>query len=383
MNSCSPEHCRRLKATFPIRRSVRVRIGRLPLTTVIAVTLVLQTICATQTSAAVSPNVQNSSFAGYFSIPSDLGDVGAEWSVPTILESSHAGIASTWVGVIGNGMVFVQVGTIEQRHYFSRSSFQDYYQAFWSDSGMHFLPSIIGRVEPGDVVHCEITLHQGTWKLRFGDITRKTSRTISVGSRSTGFLSAEWLQEDPPRSSDSRKVGPYPDLSSVRFKDVTLDGVIPKASSIESTLMTTPSGTIMLASRYGSDSFQIQKADADEEQYIRLALPLDKRISSFLAGYAKKVNWNVIYRDGTSLARSLKADAANIRSFDWQRSISGSMVSLASDMNSAEGRLGTLLESGPSKRPLVLRSFEDALTGISRDGAGIRSSLGLPPSAGG
>ncbi len=163
--------------------------------------------------------------------------VEGSWSVPQMSGVGEAH-ASTWIGAQAPGLTlkppFIQVGTVEDRA-FARPV----YRAFWTDTSHGFHPQILFTVGPGDAVSTTLSLTAGRWQVAIVDAS--SGRRASFSTREEGladFNLAEWLQEDPSRTS-----GPamrYPELSTVRMHALAINGAAPRYDDVFAQWMSLP-----------------------------------------------------------------------------------------------------------------------------------------------
>lgn len=164
--------------------------------------------------------------------------VSATWTIPTVAPKS-LGRASTWIGAEayatpGDPGRFIQIGDLEERwnprrFVGSGLSFKAnpaYYRLFWSDTDRRFHPVDVQPVQAGDVVHASMALVHGQWRLRFVDARSKLDISFSTREEAGPMDQADWLQEDPRRSTDYQ-LEPYPEISPISFTALRVNAKIP------------------------------------------------------------------------------------------------------------------------------------------------------------
>lgn len=170
--------------------------------------------------------------------------VSATWTVPTIAPKSH-GRASTWIGAQasstpGHPGRFIQIGDLEERVVppglmtsgLPIGTNPPHYRLFWSDTDRHFHPVDGQPVRAGDVVHASMAFAHGQWRLRFVDARSRLDFSFSTPEEAGPMDQADWLQEDPRRTSDYR-LAPYPEISPVSFTHLSVNDHIPVLPSME------------------------------------------------------------------------------------------------------------------------------------------------------
>jgi hypothetical protein len=220
--------------------------------------LAVVVLVAVLVHAAISPKARGTfgPFAGYL-WTGTVSSIDASWRVPRILPGSAPGGAATWIGAQrtdGPGP-FIQIGTNENRTTVALET-SNYYYAFWSDPKVHFAPQSLGRVDPGDYVSASMVLASGVWHLHLTDHTRQSSYAHSTSQEANShFGVAEWLEEDPT-SSDTNKVIPYPQLTTVRFQQLAVNGAPPRAVDLYSQWLSLP-GMNLAPSAVVGDQFEV------------------------------------------------------------------------------------------------------------------------------
>ncbi len=168
----------------------------------------------------------------------DVQAVAASWPVPRMSGAGEAH-ASTWIGAQAPGISqrspFIQVGTVEDR----ASDSTAVYDAFWTDTTRGFHPQILFRVQPGDAVSAALTLAAGRWRVYLVDTTSGQRASFSTSEEGVAdFNLAEWLQENPVQTSG--RTTPYPRLSRVRMRAMSVNGAVPRYGDVFAQWMSLP-----------------------------------------------------------------------------------------------------------------------------------------------
>jgi hypothetical protein len=190
----------------------------------------------------VSGVISNSlgAMAGYV-FEGHIHSVAGAWLVPAIERGSKDGHACTWIGAQAPGPSgdgpFVQVGITEDRvGPLVLGTHESVYSAFWSASALDFHPVNLFVVKPGDHVSASLRLESGGWHVSITDTTNGMRKAFVTQHDVKGaFNLAEWLQEDPTKDSGARE--PYPRIRPVSFTGLTVDGVSPRYSDLDSQWM--------------------------------------------------------------------------------------------------------------------------------------------------
>jgi hypothetical protein len=206
----------------------------------------------------------------------NVASVTASWAVPRMSGSGEAH-ASTWIGTQAPGVAqrspFIQVGTIEDR----ASSRDPVYAAFWTDTTRGFHPEVLFHVTPGDVVSTALSRSGGRWSVSIVDSTSSHRASFTTSQEGVGhFNLAEWLQENP--SEASGKITPYPRLSSVRMRALTVNGAPPRYADLYAQWMSLP-GRNLAPTTLQEDAFMITPGVLTPagRRYLAIAAPQDAR----------------------------------------------------------------------------------------------------------
>jgi hypothetical protein len=206
-------------------------------------------------------------FAGY-EWRGHVSSVEASWTVPEIVLGSPCGGAATWIGAHAPGQTgpFIQVGTSEECLAPSTSIAGAHfdvpdtrYAAFWSDKARHFVGQELFPANAGDQVAASLTLARQRWTVAIVDTTTGGwARFTTPEEANASFNQAQWTQVDLT-STRTRRLGPYPRLTGVRFRDLKVDSAIPAYADLYSTWISVD-GTHVAPSPLYNDSFTLQHA---------------------------------------------------------------------------------------------------------------------------
>jgi hypothetical protein len=257
--------------------------------------------------------------AGYVSDGAPVTSVSATFTVTRIRPGSPKGsFAATWIGAQAPGRndPFIQIGVNEIRGFLGTR--KSVYEAFWSDTRLHYHALPIFPVHPGDVIAVSLRRRRIGWRLAIVDVTTRTVARFHTADEAHGdFNFAEFLQEDPV--SDTHHPLPYPRLSKVSFRDLLVDSV-PAArrrhASFRSQWMTTSRGDLG-PTKLSHDGFTLRREHlgAAAATYIRIAQPLDAAANVF---YTAEARWSTATPRARIAAESAfyaSALRANYRAF--------------------------------------------------------------------
>jgi hypothetical protein len=313
--------------------------------------------------------------------------ISARWNVPTILQSSAPGYASTWIGAQTpvNNQGFIQLGTLEQdgpeqSGSAAASPHSPQYFAFWSDTQRGFHPVSLGTVVPGSLVSASMVKSPSGWRLTLSDNLRRLATGLLVrDSPSHPYNQAEWLQEDPVMTASVGRDLPYPALSPVAFIDLVVNGHHPRLSFDDAQALSSSNGVFVVPSRFTDDSFTMGPAVGAAKQYLRDALSLDNANIPFEATLR---SWN---KDSAATKRTavqafvaaISANRSALAGQVWPRSAQPLIDQVVKVQAAAVGFLNFWLTSGgvASGDPPTIPSVDLITPTADR----LRSVLGLPP----
>lgn len=245
--------------------------------------------------------------------------VAASWWVPRMSGAGDAH-ASTWIGAQASGVPrrspFIQVGTVEDRG-LSRPAA---YAAFWTDTTRGFHPQILFGVHAGDAVSTALTLTGGRWRVYVVDTTSGRSATFSTSEEGVAdFNLAEWLQENP--SEISGRITPYPVLSPVRVRSMSVNGAQPRYGDVFAQWMSLP-GRTLAPTPLRAGAFAITPAvlSAAGRRYLEIARPQNvsaRRFDVEAAGWTEGTPTAQIRRVSAAAAASERRYADGLDRDTW------------------------------------------------------------------
>jgi Peptidase A4 family len=159
--------------------------------------------------------------------------VSADWIVPRAKQhkAGEEEFSSSWIGVGGGCLdtsctasddTLIQAGI---EHDVDASGNAHYYA--WWEAIPAPLVSVDLAVRAGDLVHVDISESVGTpgvWTITIADRTTGGSFAIQLPYASS-YGTVEWVIETPVVITESGvRVGPMPDLATVRFDNATANG---------------------------------------------------------------------------------------------------------------------------------------------------------------
>lgn len=227
-------------------------------------------------------------FAGYV-WRGRVTSIQASWTVPRVLQGSlPSSIAATWIGAQTEGKhgPFIQIGVNQLELPPSRVAHREpRYYAFWSDVKHSFHPQFIFVVKPEDVLSASLDLTHGHWVLAIRDhSTSASSRFSTADEAHASFNLAEWTQEDVT-SQATKKVAPYPRLTTVGFRGLAVNSTPPAYGDLYSTWMSA-NGVYWAPTPLRGDSFTLRKATVTPagSQYLSIANSEDLATLTFTHG---------------------------------------------------------------------------------------------------
>jgi hypothetical protein len=305
--------------------------------------------------------------------------IGAQWSVPTIARDSSFGGAATWIGVQNSvNNQFVQIG-IDENDF---GDGPDQYQAFWSDLQVGFSPQTFGDVYPGDVIAVSMSRTDKGWSLRFADLTRKLKGKAFVRlPSSVPFTQGEWIQEDPTASTDTSQDLPYPELSTVTFRDLTVNERSPVLNRDDGQVLISSGATISVPTPFLNDAFSLTAPTGDALRYLDDEQHLDSALNQFDVQLAA---WNTTSvakesTDVSSLSAALKVDANALASQSWPSESRSPVAQLIQSDRMQLKNLTSWSIDDYDTHGVAFAKFQLELDRNVNQADALRSTLGLPP----
>ena len=322
--------------------------------------------------------------------------VHATWTVPRI-ESSKQGQAGTWIGAqdlaaAPNG-AFIQVGTNEIRipepirvGDVNRHVTTDQYFAFWSDTQQHFHPRFLFEVFPGDKVSATMRLEPAGWKVSIvdDDLSGPNSKASFTTRQETGgdFDSALWLQEDIT-DARTQQPGPYPDLSTVHFAQLTVNGHQPPYAKVYSQWMSSGLKSGLAPTPLSGDAFSLhdQTLNAQAAHYLditRAANAAQNRFTKQLASWSLRTPPSQIRSQCSAAAAAVRSVDMGLQSHRWPPAVEGAVARLARDGETEYRLLLAPPASTGAALPRWRAAFTRAATTIGATAHVVRRELGAP-----
>ena len=275
------------------------------------------------------------SFAGYV-WSGRVRLVQASWLVPLIRRASPNGYASTWVGALGHGApaAFVQIGTTEARKPSSaKHGAENVYYAFWSDTVRGFRAQELFPVEPGDEISAMLRLSGRRWTLALADATSGAIARLSTREETRqSFIAAEWTQEDVVRNA-TREPVPYPRLSAIHFRQISINDRIPNQTELNSAWMSV-NGETLAPSELSGGSFTVDRAPAltaAGARYLEIENGLGREEDAFVTALLRSsavTRHSAIASASSRFIRALRNFAEQLASSQWPSTVQTQVDSL-------------------------------------------------------
>ncbi len=188
----------------------------------------------------MSSGDDSANWAGEIDVGAAYSSVAGEWTVPGVAASSTLEVASSWVGIGGDGITtLIQVGTDSVSDYGSTT-----YVAWYE-----LLPAtaitIPKPVSPGDAMAATIEeTSTDRWYVSIEDVTKGWSATATFTYTAGPASSAEWITERP-YTSRTRALATLADFGSVRFHDLRANGADVTTTALTAVEMANPTGQIV------------------------------------------------------------------------------------------------------------------------------------------
>jgi hypothetical protein len=253
--------------------------------------------------------------------------VQSSWTVPRILRGSPIGYGGMWIGAQAPGAPgpAIQIGVDED----DLSAAGGRYYAFWSDTGHHFKAELLFYVKPGDVLSASLRLARERWTFAIVDATSGASARFSTSEGPhAAFNEAEWMQEDPTNPANGKPF-PYPRLSAVGFRRLTVDSAAPADASLYSRWMSVNGGNLAPTALH-DDSFTLRPAtvSAAGGDYLHIVDAGDAAGDAFgaaLASWTAKTPFSQIESASSTFVAALQSRIRALASVRWPRQAQGSV----------------------------------------------------------
>lgn len=352
----------------------------------------LQVHHATFKLAAATECNTPTKFAGYYLPERRVTQISARWTVPQIDPGVNQGEASTWVGIQVGSRAFIQIGTDER----PEPSLPDYYEAFWSSTKLQFHPYQVLAVSAGDAVEAAISHTRNGWRLYFRDLTSGRSADFVISyAKDTHFDLGEWSQED---SSVACTISPFPEMSTVTFKDLRLDDRIPRVPYRDATVLEAPNGDLV-PTRVRHDGFSLFPPSGIRHTYLLATTPFNIALEDFVGDVGSvngvgasllgsRTHLTSLVEKGFNLAAITGADAAMtaarrlrhaLRADQWPptaRAFADLLAQrLTSEIAALASTVGGHTRSGSWTLTELVSPGEETMAAASQ----LRRAIGLPP----
>jgi hypothetical protein len=288
-------------------------------------------------SGGASATWQFGPFAGY-AWRGSVVSVRASWTVPGVIGgSSPSSVAGTWIGAAASNRSFIQIGTNERGAPLIEAGKPDRgrYEAFWSDPKWGFHPLFIFRVNPGDDVSASLSLSHKRWMLAIVDATSGAAAHFSTGDEThASFSEAQWMQEDV-KDGATGKPFPYPGLTTVGFRRLTVNSGIPTYAKLYSAWMSV-NGSSLAPTPLQDDSFTLGRGtvSAAGARYLHIATPEDVATETFVAEFARwtaKTPYSQVESASSRFVAALRRNTQAFASDRWPTELRGLVRSLIAD----------------------------------------------------
>jgi len=296
----------------------------------IAGTVVVVLLAQTHTHRPL-PRLQLGTFAGY-TWNGRATSVAARWRVPRIARRSGSGFAGTWIGAQapGNSGPFIQIGVNEQRVPFGG----DQYEAFWSDTELHFHPQSLFMAGAGDEISARMTLVGDRWRLSVVDVSADLVARFSTRQETRGsFNEVEWMQENVSYGPDSIPYH-YPRVAGTHFTHLDVNGTAPLATQLLSSWMSPRHRHGYLApSGLRSNSFEIGpgRLSMPAYDYVRAATIEDNVESAFddgLGRWSASTPRSQMSSEAAPFRRVVHSDIRGLDATEWPPDVQPVMARL-------------------------------------------------------
>jgi hypothetical protein len=328
----------------------------------------------TTTVPAKSEVADPNGFGGYH-LRGHVTEIGASWTVPAIAASSSAGHASTWIGVADKARDFIQIGTLEDR-----LSDGPEYDAFWSDTAVHFRPQRIAMfVEPGDSIHAEMVQQSNGWLLTIADDTSNDSWPwVSHYGVGATFDTSEWYQEDAASSAANDLVDlPYPKMSTVTFRHLLVNGRAPVLPHSNAHALVSGNGVSLVPTHFTNDAFSVNAATKLQAHYLDNIAPYNAVVNAW-ATAVRRGDRDARRGATTDLIVAIAHMDGSLRTQTWPPGTQAAVGAFVEDHGTLTLDLSAWARSASSSpRALAAISADMKRAQVAADQ--IRAAVGLPP----
>jgi hypothetical protein len=330
-------------------------------------------------SSIIIPTVPFTGFGGYNWF-GPTSTISARWVVPTIVGQGQVASAATWIGAQNSTTsAFIQIGTYEQQF----ASVPSHYEAFWSDTALHFEAQPIHGVGAGDEVLATMTKHQAGWIVAISDLTEGWSRPISVSYQGQGpFIQGEWIQEDPPPALDSAADRPYPRTTPVHFTAMKIDGHTPVLAFDDAQVLSGAGGVYLVPTAFSNDGFSLEPARGAARQYLADAASFDSVVAGVddeVATAPTPLSAVSQRSEVTRLITAFHGFVSDLRQQSWPASVDADITQLVTTNYHLSDDFRQILDEGLKQSPALALRFDRDYVQFHVTVDQTRAALGLPP----
>ncbi len=183
---------------------------------------------------------ESANWAGEIDVGGTYTSVVGKWTVPAVVPSSTPEVASSWVGIGGDGITeLIQVGTD------SVSIAGSTTYVAWFELLPATAVTIPEPVSPGDAMAATIEeTSTDRWVVSIEDLTKGWTVTKAFSYTAGSASSAEWITERP-YTARTRRLVTLADFGSVRFHDLRANGVVVPTTALAAVEMANPTGQVV------------------------------------------------------------------------------------------------------------------------------------------
>ena len=320
-----------------------------------------------------------------------VGEISAQWVVPTVIGTAGNAAEATWIGAQGTSPdePFIQLGTMAYRSSWPSPGSEAtpgqpskvVYMVFWSDTAERFRAIPIVRLSrPGDLISFQMAKGPKAWSLRVKNLTVGWSRSVSVPyGQNDSFSQGEWLQEDPAAQLSIPGDVPYAITSSVEMGRLQVNGRNPRLGYRDERALSTADGLNLIPTPVKDDEFSLVEASGPARQYLSDAESFDVAATRLQAklttsnGRATQAQIQVVAK----LATLIGTADRTLESQTWPLAVRSHVKDLARTQVRTEHMLSDWVNV-PKHSIVGLRQI---MKSNSPNAAAdrVRRSLGIPP----
>jgi hypothetical protein len=220
------------------------------------------------------------------------------------------------------------------------------------------------------------------WSLHFADLTRKLKGKAFVQmSRSVPFTQGEWIQEDPTSSTNTSQDIPYPQLSTLTFDHLMVNGVAPALNLRDGQVLISSGGSINVPTPVVNDAFSLRAPSGAALQYLDDEQHLDAALNQFDVDLA---TWHTTAAskqssEAASFSDAVASDADDLASQKWPTTSRKAIADLIQSDRLQLKNLTSWKKDQFNTRAASFATFQ--LERIRNDSLtdNLRATLNLPP----